>query len=86
MPYTPNNNPPFNRLSRVQQLTLTTWRLAAAKLARVLDPRSVLEHVAVHATLGAVRDVDTPLALFRRHAEAHPEFALIGSLVPETTG
>ena len=33
---------PVQRLSRVQQLTLSTWRLAAAKLARVLDPCSVL--------------------------------------------
>jgi len=72
------------RLSRVQQLTLNTWRLAAAKLACVLDPCSVLEHAAVHATLATVRDVDDPLALFRRQAEAHDEFALITSLVDAT--
>jgi hypothetical protein len=75
---------PVERLSRVQQLTLNTWRLAAAKLERVLDPRSPLEQAAMHATLGTLRDVDTPLALFRRHAEAHPEFALIASLVHDT--
>jgi len=75
---------PVQRLNRVQQLTLNTWRLAAAKLERVLDPCSLLEHAAVHATLGVLRDVETPLALFRRHAEAHPEFALISSLVHAT--
>ena len=75
---------PVQRLSRVQQLTLNTWRLAAAKLARVLDPCSVLEQAAVHATLSALRDLDEPLALFERHAKAHPEFALITSLVHAT--
>jgi hypothetical protein len=77
---------PIRRLSRVQQLTLNTWRLAAAKLRRVLDPCSLLEHAAVHATLGALRDVDDPLALFGRHATAHPEFALVMSLVRATAG
>ena len=77
---------PVQRLSRVQQLTLNTWRLAAAKLARVLDPYSVLEQAAVHATLGALRDIDKPLDLFGRHAEAQPEFALITSLVHATPG
>ncbi len=72
---------PVQRLNRVQQLTLNTWRLAAAKLDRVLEPCSLLEHAAVHATLGALRDVDEPLTLFRRHAEANPEFALIISLI-----
>jgi len=71
------------RLNRVQQLTLNTWRLAAAKLDRVLEPCSVLEHAAVHAVLGVLRDVDNPLALFGRHAQANPEFALIRSLVQE---
>ena len=50
----------------------------------MVDPCSVLEHAAVHATLATLCDVDTPLALFRRHAEAHPEFALIASLVEAT--
>jgi len=82
MKHTPAS--PVQRLSRVQQLTLTTWRLAAAKLERVVDPCSVLAHTAVHITLGILREVDNPLALFRRHAEAHPEFALIASLVEAT--
>jgi hypothetical protein len=59
---------------------LNTWRLAA-KFARVLNPCSLLERAAVCATLGTLRNVDSPLGLFRRHAEVHPEFALIISLV-----
>jgi len=82
MKHTPAS--PFQRLSRVQQLTLNTWRLAAAKLTRVLDPCSVLEQSAVHATLGTLREVDNPLVLFGRHAGAHPEFGLITSLVHAT--
>ena len=38
----------------------------------------------MHATLSALRDLDEPLALFERHAKAHPEFALITSLVHAT--
>jgi hypothetical protein len=75
---------PRQRLNRVQQLTLNTWRLASTKLGRALDPSALLEHAAIHATLGALRDVDDPIALFRRHAEANPEFALIISLVRVT--
>ena len=84
MEHTPAS--PAQRLSRVQQLTLNSWRLAAAKLAGALDPYSVLEHAVLHATLGALRDVDKPLDLFGRHAEAQPEFALITSLVHATPG
>jgi hypothetical protein len=79
-PTSPRPNP-HQRLDRGQQLTLNTWRLAAARLKRVLDPCAVLEHAALHATVGALRDVDRPLALFARHASAEPEFALIVSLV-----
>jgi hypothetical protein len=39
---------------------------------------------AVHATLSALRHIDLPLALFRRHAEANPEFDLVISLVRAT--
>jgi hypothetical protein len=69
------------RLDRIQQLTLNTWRLAAAKLERVLDSTALLEHAAVYATLAALRDVDLPLVLFRRHSEAEREYALITSLI-----
>jgi hypothetical protein len=76
--------PSNQRLTRVQQLTLNTWRLAAAKLDRVVDPCSVLELAAVHGTLGALRDVQTPLDLFCRHSVPQPEFALIESLMRGT--
>ena len=70
------------RLTRVQQLSLNTWRRAAATLDRVLAPHAVLEHAALHAVLASLRDLDQPLLLFARHASAYPEFALITSLVP----
>ncbi len=47
----------------------------------MLHPCAILEHAAVHANLGALRDRGEPLALFRRHAQPNPEFALIVSLV-----
>ena len=77
---------PINCLSRMQQLTLTTWRLAETKLQRVLNPFSVsvLEQAALHAALATLRDVDDPVALFGRHAAAHAELALITSLVSAT--
>jgi hypothetical protein len=69
------------RLTRLQQLTLNTWRWAHTKLSRVLDPSAVLEHAALHAVLASLRDVDTPTELFDRHAHAYPEFSLITSLL-----
>ena len=48
-----------------------------------LDPNAVLEQAAVHAVLAILREVPNPLALFVRHAQAVPEFALIRSLVEE---
>jgi len=77
----PSGTRPIQRLNRAQQLTLNTWRLAAQKLMRIVGPFAVLEHAALHAVLGTLRDVDEPLALFGRHAEAQPELALIASLV-----
>jgi len=71
------------RLTRVQQLTLNTWRLAAAKLQRQLHPDIALEQAAVHALLAILRDVRRPLELFLRHAQAAPDFAFIRSLVEE---
>jgi hypothetical protein len=84
MPFKPNPSSSVHQLSRVQQLTLNTWRLAAAKLERVLDPFSVLEYAALHAVLAAARDVDDPVVLFARHATAHAELALITSLIGRT--
>ena len=72
---------PIQRLSRVQQLTLNTWRLATARLERSVDPCAVLEQAALHAVLGTLRDVDHPLALFAHHATADAEVTLVHSLV-----
>lgn len=69
------------QLTRLQQLTLNTWRWAHAKLRRVLGPSAVLEHAALHAVLASLRDVETPIELFTRHAGAYPEFSLISSLL-----
>ena len=74
------------RLTRVQQLTLNTWRWAQAKLRRVLDPTAVLEHAALHGVLASLRDVGEPVELFARHAEAYPEFSLISSLLSSVFG
>lgn len=70
------------RLSRIEQLTLNTWRWAFRKLSRVLDPNAILEYAALHAVLASLRDLEEPSALFRRHTKAYPEFALITSVVP----
>ena len=59
----PNSTHAIQRLSRVQQLTLNTWRLAPAKLERVLDPCSILEHTALHAVVATLQDVNQPMAL-----------------------
>ena len=75
------STPPIRRLTRVQQLTLNTWRWAALKLDRALDRPAVLEEAALCAVLATLHDVDDPLDLFVRHAQAHPEFALITCLV-----
>ena len=85
MPTQPNGTVPIRRLSRVQQLTLNTWRLATAKLERVLDSGAVLEHAALHAVIGVLRDVEEPMTLFARHALAHEELALVNSLVTDSS-
>ena len=73
---------PIRRLTRLEQLTLNTWRWAAVTLQTKLDPSAILEVAAMHAVLGTPRDLDDPLALFTRHANAQPEFQLIFSVVP----
>jgi hypothetical protein len=90
-PVVPRTNEPSTptaprrqRLTRWQQLTLTTWRHAAAKIERDLDPCALPARAALHAVLATLRDVDDPMALFGRHDDAHPEFALIESLVRAT--
>jgi hypothetical protein len=74
---------PIRRLTRLEQLTLNTWRWAAITLESTLDPAAILELAALHAILGTLRDLDDPLALFSRHAHAQPEFQLILSVLPE---
>jgi hypothetical protein len=78
----PGSTHPTRRLTRLEQLTLNTWRWAAVKLRDTLDPPAVLEHAALHAVLASLRDLDDPLALFARHARAQPEFRLILSVLP----
>src|SRR5262249_29873216 len=74
--------PQIRRLTRAQLLTLTTWRWASVKVDQNVRSETVLEQVALHATLAALRDVRDPFQLFARHAEAHPEYSLIRSLAP----
>ena len=59
--------PKRQRLTRWQQLTLNTWRHAAAKVDRVLDPRALPANAALHTVLATLRDVDDPMALFGRY-------------------
>ena len=70
------------RLTRLQQLTLTTWRRAAAKVDREVAPNAVLEQAAICVVLAVLRDTAEPMALFARHAHAVDEFALLTSIVP----
>ena len=74
---------PVRRLSRLEQLTLNTWRWAAITLEGTLDPAAIMELAALHAILGTLRDLDDPLALFTRHAHAQPEFQMILSVLSE---
>jgi hypothetical protein len=68
------------RLTRLQQLTLNTWRRASAKVAREVSPHDILSQVAICAALAVIRDTTTPLALFARHDTRGEEFALVTSL------
>jgi hypothetical protein len=74
---------PIRRLTRLEQLTLNTWRWAAATIQTTLDPSAILELAALHAIVGALRDIDDPVALFARHAHAQPEFQLVLSVLPD---
>ena len=74
---------PVRRLSRLEQLTLNTWRWAAITLESTLHPAAILELAALHAILGILRDLDDPVALFTRHAHAQPEFQMILSVLSE---
>ena len=81
---TQTNSPqPIRRLTRLEQLTLNTWRWAAATIQNTLDPSAILELAALHAVLGTLRDIDDPVALFARHTHAQPEFQLVLSVLPD---
>ncbi len=80
--YTSSNNP-IRRLTRLEQLTLNTWRWAAVSLRNTLDPAAVLELAALHAVLASLRDLHDPVELFTRHAQAKPEFQLVLSVLPD---
>ena len=69
----PGRTHPIRPLTRLEQLTLNTWRWAALKLHETLDPHAVLEHAALHAVLASLRDLDDPFTLFVRHAQARSE-------------
>ena len=81
--FTGGSHEPPQRLTRLQQLTLNTWRWAAATLQNTIDPAAVLEAAAMHAVLATLRDLHEPLALFTRHAHAQPEFQMILSILSE---
>lgn len=77
-----NSTNPIRRLTRLEQLTLNTWRWAAVSLRKTLDPAAVLELAALHAVLASLRDLDDPVTLFTRHSQANPEFKLVLSVLP----
>jgi hypothetical protein len=79
----PDSTHSVRRLTRVEQLTLNTWRWAAVTLRLRLDPSGILEFAAMHAVVASLRDLDDPVALFARHAHAQPEFQLIVSVLPD---
>src|ERR1700737_3526873 len=80
--YTSSTNP-IRRLTRLEQLTLNTWRWAAVSLRSTLDPSAVLELAALHAVLASLRDLGDPVELFTRHSQAQPEFNLVRSVLPD---
>ena len=77
-----SNDPSVRRLTRLQQLTLNTWRRASAKVSRDVAPTDIFAQVAIHAALAVLRDTNSPIALFARHDARAEEFALVSSLAP----
>ncbi|MBV9595919.1 MAG: hypothetical protein JOZ87_03585 [Chloroflexi bacterium] len=71
------------RLTRAEQLTLTTWRWAFVTLCRQVEPQDLLPQVALQAVLARLRDYTDSLQLFGRHGTAAADFALVASLLPE---
>ena len=75
-----SNDPCLRRLTRLQQLTLNTWRRASAQVSRDVGPTDILAQVAICAALSVLRDTNNPIALFARHEARAEEFALVASL------
>jgi hypothetical protein len=71
------------RLTRAEQLTLTTWRWAFVALCRKLDPQDLLPQVALQAVLARLRDCTDLLQLVARHCSPEAEFALVAGLLCE---
>jgi hypothetical protein len=71
------------RLTRAEQLTLTTWRWAFVTLCRNVQPQDLLPQVALQAVLARLRDCSDPLQLFVCHRSPDAEFGLVASLLPE---
>ena len=77
------DRPPTRRLTRLQQLTLTTWRHASTRVGRCVAPNDILAHVALQAVVAVLRDTTDPLELFVRHQHGEEEYALVHSLAGE---
>jgi hypothetical protein len=71
------------RLTRAEQLTLTTWRWAFVAVCRHVEPQDLLPQVALQAVLARLRDCSDPLQLFARHGSAAAHFSLVASLLPD---
>ncbi len=74
-----NAHPP-PPLTRLQQLTLNTWRHAYAKVLREVRPSDTLAQTAIRTVVAILHDTTDPLALFVRHAAPAADFALVASL------
>src|SRR5260370_27718690 len=77
-----SNDPAVRRLTRLQQLTLNTWRRASAKVSRDVAPTDILAQVAIRAALAVLRDTNSPIALFARHDAPAEELALAARVAP----
>ena len=64
-----SNEPSVRRLTRLQQLTLNTWRRASAQVSRDVSPTDIFAQVAIHAALAVLRDttVQSPSSLATTH-------------------
>src|SRR5260370_16932515 len=77
-----SNDPAVRRLTRLQQLTLNTWRRASAKVSRDVAPTDILAQVAIRAPLAVLRDTNSPIALFAPHDAPAEDSALVSTFPP----